>query len=62
MTALRFTCAFPQIATIHYGTVKYFKNGTLMYVSTIAPTVPMTFNVSLLTLGASVANAVLQIP
>lgn len=47
---------------VENGTVKYFKNGALVYVSTIAPTAPMTFNVSLLTLGASVANAVLQIP
>jgi Bacterial Ig domain len=47
---------------VENGTVKYFKNATLVYVSTVAPTAPTAFNVSLLTLSASVTNAVLQLP
>jgi hypothetical protein len=47
---------------VENGTVKYFKNATLVYVSTVAPTEPMAFNVSLLTLNGSVTNAILQRP
>jgi hypothetical protein len=44
------------------GVVKYFKNSTLVYVSTVAPAAPLAFNVSLLTLGAAIDGAVLQTP
>jgi len=47
---------------IENGTVKYFKNGTLVYVSTVAPPAPLALNVSLLTLGAAIDSAVLLVP
>jgi hypothetical protein len=47
---------------VENGTVKYFKNATLVYVSTVAPAEPLAFSVSLLTLGASVTDAVMQRP
>jgi hypothetical protein len=47
---------------IENGAVKYYKNSTLVYTSTVAPASPMSLNVSLLTPNASVADAVLQLP
>jgi hypothetical protein len=47
---------------IEDGSVKYFKNTTLVYVSAVAPALPLAFNVSLLTLGAAIESAVLQVP
>jgi hypothetical protein len=47
---------------IENGVVKYYKNATLVYTSTVAPASPMSLNVSLLTPDASVADAVLQLP
>jgi hypothetical protein len=46
---------------IENGAVKYFKNATLVYVSTVAPAAPLALNVSLLTLGAAIESAVLVI-
>ena len=44
------------------GTVKYFKNATLVYVSTAAPAAPLAFTVSLLTFGSAIDDAVLLVP
>jgi hypothetical protein len=47
---------------IENGVVKYYKNATLVYTSAVAPTAPLAFNVSLLTMSAAVQNAVVQFP
>ena len=47
---------------VENGAVKYYKNATLVYTSTVAPTVPLAFDVSLLTMDASVQNAVVKVP
>jgi hypothetical protein len=43
---------------VENGAVKYFKNGTLVYVSAVAPTSPLALNVALLTLNAAVESAI----
>jgi hypothetical protein len=42
------------------GVVRYFKNGTLVYTSAVAPTLPAAINVSFLTMGAAVTEMTLQ--
>jgi hypothetical protein len=39
------------------GVVKYYKNGTLFYTSSVAPTYPLLVDASLLSAGATVTNA-----
>src|SRR5947207_16015114 len=41
------------------GVVKYYRNGTLLYTSTIAPTYPLQVDTSLNTVGAGVYNVVI---
>ena len=47
---------------VENNVVKYYKNGTLVYTSTVPPTAPLAFNVSLLTMSASVQGATVQVP
>jgi hypothetical protein len=44
--------------SVQSGVVKYSKNGTVFYTSTVAPTYPLTVDTSLSSLGATVVNAV----
>lgn len=43
------------------GAVKYYKNGTLLYTSTVAPTYPLQVDTSLLTANSTISNAVLAV-
>jgi hypothetical protein len=43
---------------VESGIVKYYQNGTLLYISNITPTLPMLVDVSLYTNGATITNAV----
>jgi len=42
---------------VEAGTVKYYKNGVLQYISNVAPTLPMVVDVSLYHAGATLSNA-----
>ncbi len=42
---------------IEGGVVKYYKNGAVVYTSSVAPTYPLGFDVSILTMNATVSNA-----
>jgi hypothetical protein len=44
------------------GAVKYYKNGTLVYASKVAPALPVAFNTALFTLGAAVDGVIIQRP
>ncbi len=46
--------------TVQTGVVKYYKNGTLLRISTVAPTLPLLVDVSLRNVGATVTNAVIS--
>lgn len=41
---------------VESGTVKYYKNGSLFYTSTVAPTYPLLVDTSLYSLGATITN------
>ncbi|PYR36047.1 MAG: hypothetical protein DMF93_20630 [Acidobacteria bacterium] len=43
---------------IESGIVKYYKNGTLVYTSTTAPSYPLGLDVTLMTLNSTVSNPV----
>jgi hypothetical protein len=43
------------------GKVKYYKNGTLLYTSTAAPTYPLQVDTSLLAANSTVSNAVIAV-
>lgn len=43
---------------VESGTVKYYQNGNLLYISSVAPVLPMLVDVSLRTIGSTVTNAV----
>lgn len=42
------------------GTVKYYRNGTLIYTSTVAPSYPLVLDTALSAMGATVHNAVIS--
>jgi hypothetical protein len=42
------------------GTVKYYRNGTLIYTSTVAPSYPLVLDTALQAMGATVQNAVIS--
>ncbi|MBN9384320.1 MAG: T9SS type A sorting domain-containing protein [Chitinophagaceae bacterium] len=42
---------------VESGVVKYYQNGTLLYISSIAPTLPMVVDVSMYHAGATISNA-----
>jgi hypothetical protein len=42
---------------IESGVVKYYRNGTVVYTSTVPPTYPLGFDTSLLHMGSRVTNA-----
>src|SRR5437762_10132063 len=44
---------------VESGVVKYYRNGTLLYTSTVAPTYPLQVDSSLNTVGAGVYNVVI---
>ncbi|HJR08139.1 MAG TPA: hypothetical protein VJ842_12835 [Pyrinomonadaceae bacterium] len=44
------------------GAVKYYKNGTLLYTSTVAPTYPLLVDTSLLNASSTINNAVISQP
>ena len=56
----RFSAGDRFRVVVENGAVKYFKNGALVYASALTPALPVALNVSLLTLGASIDDAVLQ--
>ncbi|MDB5258458.1 MAG: hypothetical protein JWM14_3153 [Chitinophagaceae bacterium] len=43
---------------VESSVVKYYKNGTLLYISSIAPTLPMLVDVSIYNTGGTISNAV----
>jgi len=43
--------------SVEAGVVKYYKNGALQYISTVAPTLPMIVHVSIYTVAATITNA-----
>ncbi|MDB5274087.1 MAG: hypothetical protein JWO58_2454 [Chitinophagaceae bacterium] len=45
---------------VEAGVVKYYKNGVLLYISTIAPTLPMLVDVSIYNTGGTVTNAIVS--
>ena len=45
---------------VESGVVKYYKNGVLLYTSTVAPVYPLLVDTSLLTANAAVNNAVIS--
>jgi PKD repeat protein len=54
-----YTPADRFMVAVQSGVVKYFKNGTLFYTSTVAPRYPLSVDTSLFNLNATVADAVL---
>ena len=44
---------------VESGVVKYYKNGTLFYTSTVAPVYPLLVDSSILSLNGTVTNAVI---
>jgi hypothetical protein len=46
--------------TVESNVVKYYKNGTLLYVSTVAPVLPMVVDVSINSSGGSIGNALVS--
>ncbi|HVU57102.1 MAG TPA: T9SS type A sorting domain-containing protein [Puia sp.] len=46
--------------TVESNVVKYYKNGTLLYVSTVAPVLPMLVDVSINSSGGSIGNALVS--
>jgi len=45
---------------VESNVVKYYKNGTLLYVSTVAPTLPLLVDVSMNDQGSSLSNALVS--
>ena len=43
---------------VEAGAVKYYENGALKYTSALAPSYPLLVDTAILTVGASVQNAV----
>jgi len=48
--------------TIESGVVKYYKNGTVFYISAVAPTLPLLVDVSFYTVGATINNVLVSNP
>ena len=46
--------------SVEAGVVKYYKNDALLYISTIAPTLPMLVDVSIYNSGGTITNAVVS--
>ena len=45
---------------VENGEVKYYQNGTLFYISTVAPTLPLLVDVSLRDVSATITNAIVS--
>ncbi len=48
--------------TVESGVVKYYQNGTLLYISGVAPTLPLLVDVSFYSVGSTISNVLVSNP